>query len=146
MEENYLISIVGAQMVENQQDEVVLTTSWSFREKNGKKYIIYHKYSERNPNIKTTSTLKIDGENKITLTKNGEKSSTLILEKGVRHYCSYDLGLGNMMLGVYTNNITCDLNKNGGTIQADYSLDINSTLISKNKILIKVKEKKIENV
>ena len=41
MEENYLISILGRQTVNGEQDEVEVTTLGRYTEKNGKKYIVY---------------------------------------------------------------------------------------------------------
>ena len=54
--------------------------------------------------------------------------------------CHYDTGFGSLMIGIFTNKVTCNLSDSGGQLDIVYSLDINSTLTSINEIHINVKE------
>jgi len=137
MVENYVISIVGKQDYDGECGEVNLTTMGSYTQKNGKKFIAYKEYGEDgNPPI--TSVLKIDNE-RVEMIHTGDRTR-LILEKGQRHSCEYDTGVGNLSVGVFTSDIISTLGDNGGNIQIFYTLDINSSLSSKNEISITVRE------
>ena len=140
MQENYLISILGKQIVEGEKGEISLTTFGSYTTRGDKRYIVYNEYDEETPGVKTTSVLKIEDNKKITLIRNGEQHSRLILEKGKRHLCHYDTGYGSMMVGVFANKLVSDLNEHGGDLEVHYSLDINAGLSSLNEIFINVKE------
>ena len=45
-----------------------------------------------------------------------------------------------MMLGVFTKLVKIDLNDQGGSLQANYTLDLDTNLASENEIIITVKE------
>ena len=140
MQENYLISILGKQIVDGEKGEISLTTVGSYTTRGDKRYIVYHEYDEDLPHAKITSILKIEDNKKVTLIRNGGQNSRLILEKGKRHLCHYDTGVGSMMVGVFANKIVSDLNEHGGDLEVHYSLDINAGLSSLNEIFINVKE------
>ncbi len=146
MQENYLISIVGKQYVDGERGEIQLTTLGSYVTKGKNRYVIYKEYDEDNPHVPVTSILKIEGDQKVTLIRNGAQNSRLILEKGQRHQCHYDTGYGSMMVGVFANHINTDLGDDGGKLEVSYSLDINAGLTSLNEIFISIKEAEQEDV
>ena len=85
-------------------------------------------------------------ENRVTLIRGGIQGTRLILEKGKRHLCQYDTGYGTFMVGVFTSSIRCRLGEKGGSIDVNYTLDINSDLSSINEISITVKEAEQKDV
>lgn len=137
MLENYIISIIGKQEYEGESGEVNLTTMGSYAEKNGKKVIIYKEYND-DGSAPITSVLKID-KNRVEMIHTGDKTR-LILEKGQRHSCEYDTGVGNLSVGVFTKDIISTLSQSGGELKVFYTLDINSNLSSNNEISITVRE------
>lgn len=139
MRQNFLINITGKQTVEGEEGEIELTTFASYIIKGKTKYIVYNEYDEYSPVKKVTSILKIDGSRKVTLIRHGDQLSRLTLEKGKRHQCHYETGFGSLMVGVFANNIYTNLTDQGGTLEIDYSLDINAGLTSKNQIRIDIK-------
>ena len=140
MEENYVISIIGRQYVDGEKGEIQMTTLGSYTKKGGNRFIMYREYDPDEPDVKTTSILKIEDNRQVTLIRNGGQQSRLVLEKGQRHLCHYDTGFGSMMVGVFANSITSDLTDEGGNLEVSYSLDINSGLTSMNEIFINVEE------
>lgn len=140
MIKDYIISIVGYQQIEGEENEIQLTTVGSYVNKDGNRYIIYSEYEEDNPSNKLTSVIKVEGDKKVTLIRNGEEKTRLVLEKGKRHQCFYNTGFGNMMVGVFTQRIDTDLSDDGGQLEVSYSLDINSGLTSINQIFIDIKK------
>ncbi|HHV30798.1 DUF1934 domain-containing protein [Caproiciproducens sp. LBM24188] len=146
MQEDYLISIRGKQNVNGERGEVEITTMGSYVKKGNSRYIVYKEYDTENHNAAHTSVLKIDGDSKVTLIRGGEQSTRLILESGKRHVCPYDTGYGCMMIGIFTNKVKSKLDDLGGSLEINYTLDINSNLSSLNEVFITVKEAKNKDV
>ena len=140
MQENYLISIVSLQRVDGEKNEIKLTTLGSYISKGDSRFIVYREYNAENSSGARTSILKIENSNKVTLMRNGVENTRLILEKGKRHLCQYDTGYGNLMVGIYTNDVACKLDGSGGTLEINYTLDINANLASINELYITIKE------
>ena len=140
MKENYLISILGRQIVNGEQEEIEVTTFGQYSEKNGKRYIMYREYEDTQPPQKgRTSTLKIE-DGCVTLLRSGGDETRLVLERGKRHLCRYDTGFGAMTVGVYTHQLKNELGETGGKLSVRYTLDVNSALASINEIVVTVRE------
>ena len=77
----------------------------------------------------------------LSIDRQGEMSSHLILEQGVRHECLYQTPMGQMFIGIFTDSIKSELSESGGTINAAYQLDFNRTVVSYNEFYISVKAK-----
>ena len=112
----------------------------TYAEKGGNRYIIYQEYDQETGQPMQTSTLKITPNHAITLMRNNANRTNLILEEGKRHLCQYGTQFGSMMLGVFTKLVKIDLNDQGGSLQANYTLDLDTNLASENEIIITVKE------
>lgn len=140
MEENYMLSVTGRQIVEEQSESIELKTMASYVTKNGSRYITYKEYDTTNPEKKYRTTVKISEDGVVTVMKGGSESHHLILEKGVRHKCEYVTGFGMITLGVYTESIRNALHDHGGELEVHYSIDIQSELASKNELILKIEE------
>ncbi len=139
MKEDHIISIIGKQFYEDDNTEVNINTLGSYTIKDGVRYIMYRDYESGEPKPKS-SMLRID-DNSVVLTNPGT-STKLILEKGKRHGCIYDLGFGSLNMGVFTNEIDSKLDDDGGTIRLSYTLDINSVNSSRNELFVQVQSVK----
>lgn len=145
MKENYLISVCGRQVVDDQAGEVEVTALGSYLERNGKRYISYKEYDE-DTNESQTSILKIEGDRCVTLIRGGAEGTRLILEKGKRHLCQYATDYGQMMLGVFTSKVDNQLTDKGGQLTVNYTLDLDANLSSVNQLCITVKEAEHKDV
>ncbi|MBQ6557770.1 MAG: DUF1934 domain-containing protein [Clostridia bacterium] len=142
MDDKYIISVIGTQSFEEDEDTIELTTSASYIERNGKKFIKYREYDPDNNNVYVSNVIKIESKDKITLVKNGgNRYSQLILECGKRHQCMYSSSIGSMSIGIYTETIAYDVDENGGKIEIDYTIDFNSDFQSDNHMLIILRKK-----
>lgn len=137
----YLISVTGIQEVDGEKDKIELQTVGNYMIKSDRAYIGYKEYDEENPSISSNNIVKVENENKVTITRNGEIKTRLILEKGRRHQCHYRTIMGDMIIGVFADTIKNELNENGGKLHVSYSLDFNNELISNNEFYIDVQEK-----
>ena len=140
--DNYLISVTGIQEVDGEKDSIELTTVGSYMINNrGNKYTGYKEYDEENPSISSNNVVKVENDDKVTIIRNGGQQTRLILERGKRHQCHYRTIMGDLMIGVFTDSITSNLDDKGGKLHVSYELDFNNEFISKNEFYIDVKEK-----
>lgn len=77
---------------------------------------------------------------RVIITRKGEFSSTLILEKDLLHLCPYATPYGEMTLGVTATAIVNRLNPNGGRLTFAYTLDMGGGMTTDHVIEILVKE------
>jgi uncharacterized beta-barrel protein YwiB (DUF1934 family) len=138
MKKNVFIRIKGIQQIENEQDVTELYTQGLFYKKNNNYYITYDE-SETTGYEGSKTTLKIEGNDKVTLMRSGAVKSHLIIQNGTRNVGHYGTNEGQLMVGVYTKQLNTDLTENGGDVHFRYALDINSTLVSENEVFINVK-------
>lgn len=141
----YMISIVGEQKVEGQDDCIEVITEGKYMMKNGHFLINYKEYDEDLPDKFLNNLVKVENET-VTISRKGPLSSQLILEKGKRHQCMYQTIAGTLSIGVFTKTLNNNLNENGGSLEVIYTLDFNSDLVSENRFKIDIEKKKeVEN-
>jgi uncharacterized beta-barrel protein YwiB (DUF1934 family) len=145
MKKSVIISIKGEQKTPYSDAEVLeFLTNGTYKIINGVKYISYTE-SELTGMDGVNTTVKIEGDERVTLTRKGKMHGQLIWEKGKRHICPYITEFGEMVMGVNTSNITSNLNNEGGELNVGYSLEINHSFASDNIFNIKIKEEKKTN-
>ncbi len=140
MKKDVLISIKGVYRSEDDNDVIELFTTGTYYKKSGR-YCICYDESEATGFEGSRTTLTVDKQDKVTLERSGKSRAQLIVERGVRHQCHYDVGVGDIILGVLGNSIKSSLGDGGGKLEVKYSLDINSALASENEMYVHVKEK-----
>jgi len=141
MENNYIITVIGTQEVDGEKDKIEVKTTGDYLQKNGHLYIKYKEYDTENPQISLDTVVKVEGDNKVSIIRMGDRPSRLILEKNVRHQCHYMTSMGSLMMGVYTSKITNELSDNGGDIKVKYQLSFFADHVSNNEFHINVKKK-----
>lgn len=107
-----------------ENDSVQLMTKGSLTFRGGNCYIAYQE-TEATGFAGCTTTIKIalDGS-QVNMIRYGKAPAHLVIEKGVRHVCHYDTGVGAMTLGVAADEIECALTEHGGTARFSYVLDM----------------------
>ena len=140
MENNYIISVIGKQTVDGESDKIEVITEGDMTIEDGKITIVYPEYPEDNPSQKNDTTITLEN-GVLSIDRQGEMSSHLILEQGVRHECLYHTPMGQMFIGIFTDSIKTDIDEHGGKILAAYQLDFNRVVVSYNEFDISVKEK-----
>ena len=139
MKKDVSIRIKGVYTADEDQTTAELFTVGSLYKKNDHYYINY-KESETTGFERSTTTVKIEAPDRVTMIRRGSSNSHLVLQKGMRNVGSYDM-LGNYMeIGVYTDSMDCSFNDAGGNLHLRYTLDMNSALMSENELEISVSE------
>ena len=142
LENKYLISVEGTQVIDGERETEELTTTAEYSERGGKKLIKYREYgaSEENPEFIVSNLIRLE-ENKVTLTKRYEgRTGQMIFECDKRHQCMYANEVGNLTIGIYTETINDDISSEGGTLEIDYTIDFNGGFESENHIFITLKK------
>ena len=138
MREDYLITIDGTMEHDGETDNVRLMTRGSFGRRGGSYYITYQE-TEATGYQGCVTTVKVDGDDKVSMLRYGTAPSQLYIEKGRRHVCHYETGQGSLSLGVAADDIQSQLSEEGGRVLFSYYLDMDAQSISKNIVDITVK-------
>ncbi len=143
--ENCIITINGRvepgnpQLAEEECDTIELITRGYFARK-GNNFFISYRESEATGYEGCTTTVKITGDSRqVTMLRFGPAQSQLVIEKGTRHICHYETGVGAMTLGVAADEIEQNLTDEGGEAAFSYTLDSNAQLLSRNCVRLTVR-------
>jgi len=142
MKKDVLINIKSIHNSEDDHDVIELFTTGQYY-KSGESYYIIYDESEATGFEGSTTTLKVEPEKMVTLSRTGAVSSQLMIERGVRHQCHYDMGCAELLVGVLGSRIKSSLTEKGGGLEIKYSLDINSMYASENEMYIHIKPDKV---
>lgn len=139
MKENYLINIEGTMEQDGESDKVSLMTRGNFVQREDRFFISY-KETEATGYQGSITTVKAEGDKKVSMLRNGQMPSRLVIELGKRHVCHYDTGFGSLSLGVAADEIENSLTEHGGELMFSYTLDTGMERLSRNKVKITVQE------
>ena len=137
MKKEVLIKIKGVQISEGEQDVTELFTQGFLYKKKDAFYVTYEE-TETTGFTGCLTTLKVESHDKVVLMRNGPMRSHLIMEQGKRNIGHYGTSEGNLMIGVYSKEVSNQLTEDGGDVYFSYSLDINSSLISDNEVFVNI--------
>jgi len=139
MSKRFLITIDGVQSYDGEEDSVSLSTFGEFRREDDCFFISYVESAATGYEGDVTS-LEIESDKRVTLHRRGISNTQLIIERDKRHLSHYLTGYGGAMVGINAETIENRLHDSGGELKLRYSLDINASLLSENKLNITVKE------
>ena len=134
MKKDVTISIKGLQTISEDEDDVFDFFTDGILSTNNGKHVITYNESDLTGINGTKTTVSIENQSKVTITRTGDYKSHLILELGKRHLCPYETPYGSMMMGVSTNDISCNITAAGGTLSFDYDFELNYQHASRNKM------------
>lgn len=139
MIKDVIIDIKGIQGIDDESDTIEFTTDGRFGVKNGEFFISYDdgQMLEDSLDVKTSIFIKPDS---VILQRSGAIKSRMVIETGVRNTCFYSTPHGNMVLGIYGENVDYNLSENGGSLKMSYNIDSNLKLVSRNEVSIKIRE------
>lgn len=139
MIKDVLITVVGIQGIDGEEDTVELTTEGRFGIKDGKYFLSYDEGQIVEAG-KVKTKIFINSPNSVVLQRTGDISSRMEITAGERKSCFYSTPVGDICIGIYGENIELDLKENGGNINLVYTIDSDLKLISRNRVKITVKE------
>lgn len=139
MNKDVFISITGRQHTGEDTNVTELVTEGKYYTEDGKYFLSYLE-NDFGESGATTTTLKIEADGVITLTRGGASGSLMVFEKGRRHLGHYETEFGSFTVGVSSNSVKVRIDEKGGEIAIDYVLDINNITRARNDLCLKIKE------
>ncbi len=133
-----LISIKGLQTQLGETSDVELVTEGVFYKEDEKYYAVYDE-TEITGLLGTTTTLQIEGDH-VALIRNGTVNNQMLFIPNQKTTSYYDTCYGSLVIGVLSDRVLVDMSDTGGTINIDYSLDINEEFGGNNQFRIQIKE------
>ena len=76
----------------------------------------------------------------VTLTREGATNAQMVFEPGKKHVFLYETPYGAMSMGVDTRRLVSALGADGGEMAIDYTIDVDSVVVSENSFVINVRE------
>lgn len=136
MKNKVLISLKSIQWQDKDKSETELLTKADFHEENGAFVISYEDTSATGFEGSVT-TIRAEGNKNASIIRRGTANSALNLEMGKKHFCQYGTPYGALQIGVFTHSIENKLGKDG-SLYLKYTLDLNSSYLSDNEIILKI--------
>lgn len=137
MKKEVLINLKSIQSVDSDSSETELITSGTL-EKEGDKVTISYEESEATGYEGSHTIVTCVGNTNAAIRRTGSANSNLIIEKDKKHHCHYGTPFGDFTVGIYAHEIRNELTEDGGRLYLKYTVDINSSYISDNEILITI--------
>lgn len=137
--ENFLIEMKSIQSIYNDKTETELITSGSYKPDN-ETFLISYLDSEATGFEGSETKISVTGNKMASIIRRGSSSSDLIIEPGKKHHCHYSTPYGEMVIGIFTHSIENNLNENGGRLYMKYTIDINTSYMSDNEIIMNIKK------
>ncbi len=137
MSKNVYVSVTGITTTDGDSDKTELVTEGEYTVRNGK-YML--KYSENLDSFgdDCSTVIKIDKQ-KVVMTRMGAANTQMIFEEGKRYLSHYETQLGSFTIGVSTDRVDVEIDENGGVVEIDYVLDINSSAQVENKLKLNIR-------
>ena len=79
-------------------------------------------------------------KDKVVMQREGAVNSRMVFHEGHRHPFTFETPYGSLNMDLDTFRIERSLDENGGKLEIEYDLDLESSVISRNRFLINVKE------
>ncbi len=136
MKNNVMISLTSIQIQDNDKNETELLTK-AIVSKSGGCDVISYEDTQATGFEGSVTTITVKGNESASIIRKGTANSVLSLETGRKHYCQYGTPYGNIQIGVYTHSINNTISENG-RLYLKYTLDMNSSLLSDNEIIMKI--------
>ena len=118
-----MLTIEGRQSYAGQEPEVIrLDTEGTMEFRDGGWDITYEE-SELTGLLGVTTTFRVEPQ-RVTLSRTGKLSSTMVFQEGVSHDSLYKMEFGALMITVTATRIFCDLTPAGGFLDLVYHIVI----------------------
>ena len=140
MADNATIKMEIRQTADGQTDSSELFSRGEYRSHDGCYYIDYDE-SEATGFEGSHVQLCVKGSDVVTMTRTGRAFSSLVFERGQRHFCHYGTEYGDCMIGITTSSLHVQAEEDRRRNSGKYSIDVNAGLMLENEIKINVKKK-----
>ena len=126
MIQDVLLTLKGVQRYQDQEPDTIELVTEGTLERTEEGWNLSYEESELTglAGVRTTFLVR---PGCITLSRTGNLTSTMVFEEGVPHESLYRMSFGALLLRVCATKLRYDLSKTGGTIDLNYSIEIEQT-------------------
>ena len=121
-----ILSICGRQTSMDQEPDVIELVTEGTLEYRDNGWDIQYEESDLTGMEGVTTAFRIE-QDRVILTRTGKLHSQMVFQEGVRHESLYQMEFGALMITVCAKRILVLLDKNGGTVDLIYGIDIEQT-------------------
>ena len=139
MRVNAVIRIISKQRTENGDNTGEMSVLGRVTYEDDKSIIEYVENNEETGPEETTVT--VFENDTVSIVRNGQFSSEMMVEKGKRHHTFYKTPYGELTMGIYGNQVEWSKDETGAVLKMRYSLDFNNGFVSENTMIIYIEEK-----
>ena len=139
-----IISITGVQQTPGGPNALELVTPGKYGQEKDEICLTYQE-TELCGIAGTTTTFSVSPR-RVELKREGTLNAEMIFEEGEKRYFLYETPLGSVTMGLNTNRIKCQLNRHGGYMEIDYTIDANQSVVGRNRFHIFVEEPKESHI
>lgn len=132
-----LLSITGLTGTDDDGENVELITAAKYSYCNKKASVEYME-SELTGMSGTMTHIFVEPD-EVLVTRTGTVNMHMRFRRGGKHYFSYETPFGSMTMGLSTQSIKNDLDEQGGRLEVNYLMDMDSTMPTRNKFIIQIK-------
>lgn len=126
MKQKVLLNLVGRQIYQDQEPEVMELVTEGFMEFSNGGWDISYQESELTGLQGVTTTFRVEPD-KVTLTRVGNLRSVMEFQVGKSHDSLYQMDFGTLMITVTTRHLFFDILPEGGCIDLVYDIEIEKT-------------------
>ena len=134
-----IISIKGTQgPYPTEEESIELITNGEYHQEGSETTFSYME-SEMTGMEGTRTTFHVCPR-KVTLTREGTMNAQMVFETGKKHLFLYETPYGATSMGVETRRLSAGLGAAGGDMEIDYTIDVDSVVVSENSFIINIRE------
>lgn len=137
-----IISIKGIQTMGPElpvdSDSIELITGGQYQH-SGDEMVLSYMESEMTGMEGTKTTFRISPD-RVVLTREGAVESEMVFQQGRKHVFLYNTPFGATTMGVDTQKIRNKMHEDGGRMEINYTIDVDSMVVSQNSFVIHVRE------
>ena len=133
-----IISVIGVQQSANGPDSMELVTAGQYGQ-DDKTTLLTWQESELT-GMEGTKTSLIVQKDGVTLSREGALTTRMEFSEKKKSYFLYETPYGSATMGLNTRRIVSRFDTHGGEIEIDYSVDMDQTIVGRNRFFIRVQE------
>jgi len=129
-----IIDIHSTQTLGAQHDKTELSTVGTIEQTDENYIIEYDEAQEPGEDSVHVTVAVAKDESAVDMTRSGKFASHLSIRRSARALCNYGTPFGEILMGISGHDIEHEPSENGGEFNFRYDIDINGSLVSRNKV------------
>ncbi len=120
-------------------DNGIETTAYGYLMGNADDYTLGYE-EDFGDGMKSRTKIIVKGQKSASILRVGDFNSEITVETGKRHSCRYSTPYGEMLIGVYAQDVFSSMGPRGGQLELNYTVDCNGSLIARKQMVIDVSD------